>query len=90
MANTLGKALYKYVLVWTGVIIIWSENVEGLIKHVEDIHIRLEKNGFWKFEELYLDELEVSSEVAVVFWRTALDKRKQIQAPRDRKYRRPW
>ena len=46
MVNTLGEALYKYVMIWADDIIVFSRNMEDHIKHVDDVLSRLDKNGF--------------------------------------------
>ena len=46
MTETVGDALYKYVLVWADDIIIYSKTPEEHVKHVKTILERLDRNGF--------------------------------------------
>jgi len=46
MVAALGRALYKYALVWADDIIIFSANIEDHIRHVKNVLTRLDKNGF--------------------------------------------
>ena len=60
MTDTLGDALYEYVLVWADDIIIYSKTEEEHVKHVDTILDRLDKNGFCvTIEKTKLGEREV-------------------------------
>ena len=46
MVDTMGEALYVYVVIWADDIIIFSKTMEEHIRHVDDVLRRLDRNGF--------------------------------------------
>jgi len=46
IVNTVGEALYQYVVVWADDMLIYSPSIEDHIKHVDDILHKLDENGF--------------------------------------------
>ncbi len=46
MVATLGRALYRYALVWADDIIIYSQNEDDHVRHVDDVLHKLDENGF--------------------------------------------